>query len=293
MGATQGRCTCPGVHKHTARSHRNDCWVFINGTPTVTCLHASCTADVADANDKIRSAWSLFQPPLDEIAMAEAREKARKRHDMEAKAAASLPEILKQYKWDLLDIEVSSKFRGAYSGKSTEIFLEKMFRPDEVVWIGEPDFSGQPHHECFFMPMQQWLRSNQFSHYTTASTFKPGTYSRSNANVLTTPYLIVEGDKVLGEPKTDDDKRKNKDACGAIFQWLRVRCGLRLRAVIDSGNKSLHGWFDYPDSAKLDELKIILPAMGCDRAMFKPSQPARLPGVIRDNGNEQKLLWIS
>ena len=39
------------------------------------------------------------------------------------------------------------------------------------------------------------------------------------------------------------------------------------------------------------ELKTILPPLGCDPAMFKPSQPCRLPGVYR--GPEmQALLYL-
>lgn len=293
MGPTQGRCQCPGHHRHTARSHRNDCWIFINGTPTVTCLHQSCTNEVSAANSQIRSAWSLFQPPLDEVAMAAARSKAAERCGMEAKARASLPEILKQFKWDLGEIDQKIK------GETSSLFITRLFNIGDIVWLGEPEDSGNENkHRHHFETVKDWdmlahLYGNPF-HYTTASTYNPGSYSRSNANVLTTPYLIVEGDKVLGkEPETNEEKLANKNACGAIFNWLRSKCGLNLRAVVDSGNKSLHGWYDMPNPAKFEELKIILPAMGCDRAMFKPSQPARLPGVIRNNGNEQKLLWIS
>lgn len=218
--------------------------------------------------------------------MAEAREKARKRHDMEAKAAASLPEILKQYKWDLEEIDQKHKFKDSFWK-----FTDLMWEDSDVVWVGDPEDTGQEKHKYHFClaPFQE-----MWGNYTTASTFKPGSYSRSNVNVLTTPYLITEGDKVLGtDPVTNEQKLANKNACGAVFKWLQEKAGLKLRAIVDSGNKSLHAWWEYPDDQKMTELRIILPAFGFDRAMFKPSQPARLPGIIRDNGNEQKLLWIS
>lgn len=296
LDATRGRATCPGVSKHTCRSHRNDCWVFINGTPTVTCLHASCEREVAAANDKIRSAWSLYQPTLDPVALAAAKAKAAKRHALEEKARASLPEILKQFKWDVEDIENHEAKLGRLG--PTAHFLQRMFKPDDKIWIGEPEDSGQPSHDNHFRSQEDWIRIG-FDHginyhYTCASTFKFGTYSRANANVLETKYLIVEGDNVLGKkPETDYEKRQNENACGAIFNWLRTSVNLELRAVVASGNKSLHGWYTMPSLEKFEELKIILPQMGCDRAMFKPTQPARLPGVVRDNGNEQKLLWIN
>lgn len=295
----RGRAPCPGRHKHTTKSHRNDCWVFINGTPTVTCLHDNCREEVAVVNSSIRSAWSLFQPPLDESAMALAREKAAARHAMESKAAASLPEILKQYKWDITDISKSVLPKLHHA---TYAFLDGLFSREDNLWIGEPDSTGDERHRGHFKPMKNWNESIAMSvtwygkfnhHFTCASTFKPGTYSRANANVLTTPYLITEGDHVLGfVPETDEQKLANKNACGAVFRWMKEAVGLELRAIVDSGNKSLHSWWDMPQSSKYEELRVILPAMGFDRAMFKPSQPARLPGVIRDNGNEQRLLWI-
>lgn len=292
---TRGRCTCPGKHKHTHKSHRNDCWVFINGVPTVTCLHQSCENEVAGVNDKIRTAWSLYQPPTDPVLLAAATAKAAKRHELEDRARSSLPEVLKQFKWDIDDIAHEDDHGSCLHKSATEIFLKSLFAADETIWIGEPETTGRPEFWSHFTTRQNWEIGGATTwHYTCASTFKPGTYSRANINVATTPYLIVEGDKVLGkEPETDNEKLENKNACGAIFNWLRSSVNLKLRAVVDSGNKSLHGWFDMPSLAQYEQLKIVLPAMGCDRAMFKPTQPARLPGVMRDNGNEQKLLWLN
>jgi hypothetical protein len=41
----------------------------------------------------------------------------------------------------------------------------------------------------------------------------------------------------------------------------------------------------------LTNLKIVLPIFGCDPALFKPSQPCRLPGARRDD-RWQKLIWF-
>lgn len=297
MDQLRGRAKCPGHHLHTVRSHRNDCWVYINGVPTVTCLHNSCRAEVAEVNSKIRTAWGLYQPPMDEKVLQEAKARTAKRYALEEKAKASLPVILREYKWDAKDIEAESQ--GFYPvGGQTGIFLGRMFKLDDVIWVGEPETTGNVTFKEHFQPMREWYWWNETRplhyHFTCASTFKPGTYSRSNINVATTPYLIVEGDHVLGkEPETEDEKLENKNACGAIFNWLRTSVKLELRCVIDAGNKSLHGWFNMPSMEKFEELKLVLPQLGCDRAMFKPTQPARLPGVTRDNGKEQMLLWIA
>jgi hypothetical protein len=71
-----------------------------------------------------------------------------------------------------------------------------------------------------------------------------------------------------------------------------MRQFLNLRAIVNSGNKSLHGWFDQPTKAQLEQLKIILPAWGFDRAMFTPSQPCRLAGVVRPDTTPDPLLGV-
>jgi hypothetical protein len=53
----------------------------------------------------------------------------------------------------------------------------------------------------------------------------------------------------------------SKDEMGAIFKWLRDEVGLTLRAIVDTAGKSLHGWFDFPKEAVLDQLEIILPQL--------------------------------
>ena len=66
---------------------------------------------------------------------------------------------------------------------------------------------------------------------------------------------------------------------------------LRLRAIVDTGGKSLHGWFEGPTPEQRTELKAILPEWGFDRAMFTPSQPWRLAGVTRPNATPDPLFF--
>ena len=67
---------------------------------------------------------------------------------------------------------------------------------------------------------------------------------------------------------------------------------MRLRAIINTGGKSLHAWFEPPNSEQEAELRIILPALGFDSAMFRPSQPCRLPGVLRLDAQKDPLLGL-
>lgn len=290
---TSGRVLCPGHALHSHQPAHRDARVFVNGVPTLTCYHDRCQNQVKAVNEKIRAAWSLFQPPTDPKILAEAQAKAQKKYELETRAKASLPVILKEYRWDVGAIMQGNE-NGCDAGmkpmdQQYEFFC--MF-PRDTIWVGEPDSSGRPEHRVHFIQPEAAIGTQY--HYTCASIFKPGVYSRANDNVATTPFMVVEGDRVNGtEPQTDADKQANKNSCGAIFKWLVAGCGLNLRAVVDSGNKSLHGWFDMPSPERFDEFRIVLPALGCDRAMFKPTQPCRIPGVTRDNGKPQRLLYLN
>ena len=60
-----------------------------------------------------------------------------------------------------------------------------------------------------------------------------------------------------------------------------------------SAGKSLHGWFEYPDDEEvMNDLHLILPALKCDPKMLTPSQPARLPGAMRDE-KRQRLIFLA
>ena len=129
-----------------------------------------------------------------------------------------------------------------------------------------------------FRPVSAWLAEKGApGQFTCPSLFQPGVHSRSNGNVAGRPFLVVESD-TLG-----------KEDVMAVFNWMRNF--MRLRAVVDTAGKSLHGWFGYPSAGAMDELRVILPALGCDAALFKASQPCRLPGAARSE-KIQCLLWL-
>lgn len=155
--------------------------------------------------------------------------------------------------------------------------LLQLFALGHVVWIGDVRESG-PGYGRNFRPVSEWLAlPRPPGPFTCPSIFKPGAYSRSKENILATPFLVVESDTLT------------KSEICAVFIWLRQF--LRLRAIVDTGGRSLHGWFNYPAPPVMAELKIILPVLGCDPAMFKPSQPCRLPGVSRGLGM-QALIYL-
>ena len=84
---------------------------------------------------------------------------------------------------------------------------------------------------------------------------------------------------------------ETRDEIGAVFAWLNLRLRFNLHCIIDTAGKSLHGWFDAPQSGVLgSRLKVVLTVFGCDPKLFTFSQPVRVPGALR-NGKLQRLVW--
>lgn len=282
-----GMCKCPGEKKHTHRTGKCDCKIYTSGSvPTVYCFHENCREDVAKANLKIRDAWRLYvAEPVDEEELARARAAAAAKKELAERAAARLPSILSEY---------ATEYSGDFS---PEVWL-KLYRPDEVLWCGEPFDTGGLRNCANFQPVEVAVKRYQRTgrlpsgQFTCPSVFNAGEIYRRNESVIRQPYLVLEGDRVgVEKVETAEERTLNRKNCSAVINWLSSI--MKLVMVVDSGNKSLHGWFVHPGQAKLEELKIVLPALGFDRATLKPSQPVRMPGQLRDNGNRQRILYIN
>ncbi|HZM06005.1 MAG TPA: hypothetical protein VFC44_23635 [Candidatus Saccharimonadales bacterium] len=301
---TTGFCRCPGESQHTHPTHKGDCRVNLDGAPTIFCFHTSCTTDIEQVNKTLRSAAgkatrgsnSAFKrrEPTPE-------EKQRQRQGMlceqlKARAVASLPEILKAFEIGPADFWEMSPFRLLDDAADDWRLLLQLFKPDDVLWIGGKFDSCADHasetkkESCrrHFRPVADWLKGRQApEQFTCPNVFKSGTHSRCNDAVRQRRYLVVESDLLA------------KAEMSAVINWCSQF--MRLRAIVDTGGKSLHGWFDAPPPEIEAELKIILPNLGrraeakptLDPALFKVAQPCRLPGAWREPGKiRQALLYL-
>jgi hypothetical protein len=250
------------------------------------CFHSSCRNEIDDANRRFRGALASGtadraggetrkQPNAPETA------RQREKRDFErlkARARNSKIQILRDYATDPADLFEQSPIRLFDDPADDWRLLFGLFRSTDVVWTGNVTDSGLGHQRNF-RPVSEWLAQQTApGQFTCPSLFKTGVFSRRKDNVISTPFLVVESDSLT------------KPEICAVFSWLRQF--LKLRAIVDTAGKSLHGWFDYPLSPAMEgELKIILPPLGCDPAMFKPSQPCRLPGAARVN-KIQALIFL-
>lgn len=285
LEATQGYCDCPGRKAHTNRTGHRDCIIYLGGTPTLYCVHASCADYVAVANTKLRKAIlngdkvearQLTQE--DKLRLKQREDNERIRH----RAMMALPQILEEHAWSYDQIISDSPVNIVGNEADHWKLLLPKFNLDDVVWIGGTFDSGKPEHARNFRPVIDWLMENKApGPFICPVGFKNNSCARTNDNVLVRRFLVVESDTL------------KRDEVGAVFRWLRESCELKLVAVVDTAGKSLHAWFDYADCEDvLDDLKLVLPALQCDPKLFTASQPVRLPGALRD-GRFQKLVYLA
>lgn len=284
LDETTGYCECPGSRQHTTPNGRSDCIVYLNHVPTVYCHHTSCASSVdrknAELREAIRTGHTGDQPELssrEQKRLAQARLRCER---LRTRAAKTLPTILRQHDWPFDEIKQASPVAIPEARHEQTQLLLRAFAEEDTVWIGDRKDSGQQCHAACFRSAAEWLTVGELDGPLICPvSFKPGSVSRSNDNVLERRFLVVESD-LLG-----------KDEVGAVFRWLKSVVELPLVAIVDTAGKSLHAWFQWQNEDELDDFKLVLPAFQCDPKLFTASQPVRLPGGLRD-GRVQSLVYF-
>ena len=86
----------------------------------------------------------------------------------------------------------------------------KLWPACSTVWIGDVYSSGKPEHRTHFRPVAEWYQIGPvMGNYTCGSSFKPGSYQRSNENLNGHRFLVVESDTLA------------QDEVGAVFAYLQ------------------------------------------------------------------------
>ena len=193
------------------------------------------------------------------------------------------PELFEKFHWPFAQIVADSPLLVSERDAEDQFRTWLRLWPAHChVWIGDIFSSGKPEHRTHFRPVADWYQIGPvMGNFTCGSSFKPGSFQRSNANCNGTRFLVIESDTLA------------KDEVGAVFLYLQKRLRYRLHCIIDTAGKSLHAWFDAPRNLLLEtRLKAGLTAFGCDPKVFTYSQPVRVPGAWRD-GKMQKLIWLN
>jgi hypothetical protein len=176
-----------------------------------------------------------------------------------------------------------------------QLFFEIMFEWKDFIFIGDREDKGTTKT---IRPQCEWLEVgapgpfiiiNPLSGYPAPKKDGTGESYRSDGCVNTYRHCLVEFDNI---PLEDQ-----------IKFWSAAP--LPVKALIHTGNKSIHAWLDLTDQnirtpeqwniLIKEELyqKRLIP-LGVDPACANPARLARLPGVYRTEKKEwQRLLWLA
>lgn len=274
--------SCPGTYLHTKPTRIGDCKLFFNpnGSVVAHCFHSSCEPKIRELNERLRLANKSTH--LSGYGLTATQGSTPLQGEVDSRLRSVAGDLIKAFAWPVSAIRAASPTRVHDPPSEHWRYILKLFRPDDIVWCGpHTGCSGTERSRRWFRPAWDWLREARCpGAFTCPSIFHPGTYSRANRNVMKRRFLVVESDSL------------SRDEVGAVFRIMTEKLGLQLRAVVDTAGKSLHGWFDYPGDEAARHLLQALPQLGCDPAMFKLSQPCRLPGWLR-NENYQHLIYLN
>jgi hypothetical protein len=141
-----------------------------------------------------------------------------------------------------------------------------LFHPEDTIWIARK-FSDV--EDKNFNTAQWWLDNLpiKYAVYITASTYRQGcNLSRKYENIKNNKYYVFEHDKI------------SKDEVAEYFLDSKSK-GMKLVAVVDSGNKSIHGWVKKDEN--INFWKDLYIKYGFCQAAMRENQALRLAGAIR------------
>lgn len=159
-----------------------------------------------------------------------------------------------------------------------------LYQPDEILYVGSgvsgghrvqvKDWSVRDDQQEFITPnpYERWQGTN-LQGETTTGNCKDGIKCRR--------FLIVEFDLA------PDGLPFSRGAQAKILTYLAATAPLVM--AVDSGGKSIHGWFGCPSNPVEWFSKAV--ELGADPALWRIQQLTRLPGGLRQDGNRQSILY--
>ena len=146
-----------------------------------------------------------------------------------------------------------------------------LFEPDDIVWIGWVVWNtGRPFDSDYFHSVAYWLSLPYApGQLTCASTFRLGTYSRREDNIIARRFFVV-----------DDGAWDADDTYAALTPLVSET---RLRAIVDIGFDRCQLWFECPPIEVIEHCRTMLAEIACkyarDQVFFHAAQPCRLAGA--------------
>jgi hypothetical protein len=195
------------------------------------------------------------------------------------------------------DLWHSSPIRFDDPGAAPHDFIASLFKPDDILWLGELSDSGDPKHAAHLKTCRDWLKTDRLPPRIASGTFHNGSISRCKESVKTSPFILMESDDLIGhKPSTPEERERNKAHSSALIGYAQDKLGLKLRAVIDTGGKSLHAWLDRPPDPEMSALRKMAAGFNIDESILEncQSSPLRMPHCIHEKThNSANILYLN
>jgi hypothetical protein len=266
--------TCPYAEKHTPPTGNKNTRLYFDENPHIYCFHAHAGGELKELNYCLRVAvlgTAEFQGGRIKVTSPEGCVRAKQ-------VEADRPKIIAKFSGRARSLEKIDLKPAEFLGRLS------LFQPQDTLWCGMPFDSGRAFCTKHFKLLEKWQKIGipKSWSYTTGCVFVSGVFSRCDANVVARKYLVLESDTL-----TQEETR-------AVIEWVSFVFELPLRAIVFSGHRSLHAWFDYPGGAWLAEHRADLIAAGfCASTINKHSQPIRLGGAVNQKTRKlQEVLFL-
>jgi hypothetical protein len=224
------------------------------------------------------------------------RRRERERHRRQEAAKSALPELIQRWRWDPVEFWHDSPTHPADAADDPRLFIASLFDPEAIVWTGGVKQSGEMHADRW-RSVSDWFNASteEVGPMVTPSTWRPETVSRKRENIIEAPFIVLDFDGKPGwKPRDQADLDRHLDESLAITRWLKEDRRWNLAAIVHTGNKSLHCWFDHPGDVLVKSLRQSLETLGIDKSLIgHPEHPARLPGQAHaKSGIISRVLWL-
>lgn len=173
--------------------------------------------------------------------------------------------------------------------------LEALFPGNPLVCLAKELWYCATRPLCDFKGPENWSFVVPSPMIALKGKTKKGTESpRGLDNVGLRKYLVIECDFSADDVAATGFATTQEMCFSVLMQLAEYR---PLLCVVDSGGKSLHGWFpvdpkEGEDGKKLRGFMDYAAILGGDTKTWTKNQLVRLPGGLRDNGKRQSvLLW--
>jgi hypothetical protein len=225
------------------------------------------------------------------------RKQEERENDRRRQAARkALPELVRKWRWQPAELWGDSPTHPDEAADDPRSFVASLFDPEAVVWTGEVYQSGENHADRW-RNVSDWFNASaeEVGPMIAPSTWKPGTVSRKQENIIAAPFIVLDFDGKPGwKPRDQSDLDRHVGESLAIVRWLHEDRGWNLAAIVHTGNKSIHAWFAHPGETLVEGLRQSLEILGIDKSLIgHPEHPARLPGQVHaKSGNRSRVLWL-